>query len=172
MPEIFRTRDLIVLVKGASLTVSADAALVGGGWPGGQGAMWADSPKDEFLVTYGDGVRGAGFALWGSDEDADKFTGITEHQIAYGFITIGAGSWIILTSSFERFTLASGRTVPITYTEGDKLLWSLRGLFTNEDEWTVSADPRAPNEFYVGHVAQAPVANATSTTFLGVQTTL
>jgi len=167
MLELPRTRDLIVLKKGASFPVALHPSVIASGWAGGQGLMWDDSPKDEFRVNASDGERGGGFALKGSNEDSDVLTGMSENQTVYGFVVLCSGSWLISTRIFERLTLASGRTVPITYTPGDKLLWSLTGKLTNEDEWTVSVDPRAPNENYVGHLVQAPVEG-----FITVQTTL
>lgn len=174
MPEIFRTRDLVVFAKGAAYAVATADVMVQSGWPGGQGLSWTDSAVDEFMVTLTDGGRGAGFALWGSNEDSDQLTAITGHQVAYGFVVIGSGSWLISTSTFEVYTWASrqvGPLVPITYTPGvDKLYWSLRGYFTNEDEWTLSGDPRAPNDAPVGFVAQVP--SALTENYLTVQTTL
>jgi len=159
MPEIFRTRDVVVIFKGRTTPMAITPAMVTAGWPGGQGVMWFDSPNDQLQVDFSDGERGAGFCLWGSSEDSDVLTAITEHQLAYsGNAVIGSGGWIIMTRIFETLTLASARTVPILYTPGDKLLWSLRGLITNEDEWTVSADPRAPNDYFIGFVSQPPSA--------------
>lgn len=172
MLEIFRTRDNVVFVKGAAYTVKASSALLSAGWPGGQGLMWANGGA-EFTTTFADGGRGAGFALWGSDEESDQFTSMTASEVAVGHLVIGSGSWIISTLSFEIYTYASRVTpplVPITYLPGQKLFWSLRGLWTNEDEWTLSGDPRAPNVDPVGFVAQPP-SNITDD-YLTIQTTL
>lgn len=158
MPEIPRSRDVHVLFKGRTTTLAITPAMIAAGWPGGQGVMWNDSPVDEFRVDFSNGERGAGFALWGSNEDSDVLTGMSEQQPAYGYVVVGSGGWIIMTRIFETLTLASGRTVPIVYSYGERLLWSLRGLITNEDEWTVSADPRAPNDNTIGWVVQAPSA--------------
>ena len=173
MAEIFRTRDVVILTRGITYTLLADSALVQGGWAGGQGVRWVDSSRDEFLVTYSDGVRGAGFALWGSNEDSDQLTSTTGYQVLYGHLVVCAGSWLLMTRTFERYTLASRLSpplVPITYGVGDHLFWSLRGLFTNEDEWTISADPRAPNGNIVGNVVQIPTVAQNN--FITVQTTL
>ena len=173
MPEIFRTRDTVVFAKGAAYAVAASDAMVQGGWPGGQGLGWRDSALDEFRVSYADGGRGAGFALWGSDEDSDKLTSITGYQVAYGFVVMCSGSWLISTTSFERYTWASrqvGPLVEITYTATEKLYWSLRGLFTSEDEWTLSGDPRAPNVDFTGYVVQPP--GALTEDYMTIQTTL
>jgi hypothetical protein len=65
-----------------------------------------------------------------------------------------------MTTSFEQYTYASriggGPLVPITYNASDRLLFSLRGYFTSEDEWTLSGDPRAPNSYFIAFVIQAP----------------
>jgi hypothetical protein len=158
MPEQFRTRDCIVLVKGDSYSVTVDDAMVTGGWPGGQGVQWTSSDKDEPKVTYSDGYY-AGFLLWGSDETPDRYTAMTRNQPVYQFTTLGAGGWIIMTRTFETYTYASrvsGPLVPITYNASDRLVFSLRGYFTKEDEWTASGDPRAPNNYYIAFVVQAP----------------
>lgn len=157
MPEIFRTRDVIVFAKGDTIPATVSPLLVTEGWPGGQGVQWFDTGSDEIAVTRTDG-NGQGFILWGSDEDSDRFTGMTRNQPAYEFGTMCFGGWLLATRTFETLTLASGRTVPIVYTPNQDLLFSLNGLFTNEDEWTVSADPRAPNDNVVGVIVQPPSA--------------
>ena len=84
-----------------------------------------------------------------------------------------ASSWLISTTSFEQYTWASrqvGPLVEITYAAQDKLYWSLRGLFTSEDEWTLSGDPRAPNTDFTGYVVQPP--SALTEGYITIQTTL
>lgn len=160
MPEIFRTRDVIVFGKGDTFTVNVDDSLVASGWTGGTGAMYKASTKDEILVERSDGLY-AGFLLWGSDEVPDDFTAMTRNQLTYKFAVVGAGGWLMATTSYERFTFASrsaGPLVPLTYSASDRLVFSLRGLWTKEDEWTLSGDPRAPNDYFIGYVAQAPTA--------------
>jgi hypothetical protein len=175
MPELFRTRDVVVLFKGDSYTVSLDNQMLQSGWSGGQGVMWKDSPKDEFLVTYADGLYG-GFLLWGSDESSDKFTGYIGQHLKYGYGVFCAGGWLMSTSTFERYTYASrvgpGPLVPITYTVGERLRFSLRGLFTNEDEWTLSGDPRAPNGFFIASVVQIPTNNSMGIPYITLQTSI
>lgn len=158
MPELFRTRDCVVWVKGETLTVSVDDALVLNGWRGGTGVTFAPVVQDEVLISQSDGL-GGGFMLWGSDESSDQFTALTENQPYYGFAVIGMGAWLIATISFEQYTYASrqaGPLVPIVYNGSDPLFFSLRGLWTNEDEWQLSLDPRRPNDNVVGFVAQPP----------------
>ncbi len=172
MPEIFRTRDTVIFTKGATYPVKTSDALITAGWPGGQGLMWTDDPTGgtEFTVTFADGGRGAGFALWGSNEDSDQFTSMTGIQPIVGYLIMGSGSWIISTSSFEVYTYASriaSPLVPITYKAKQKLYWSLRGLWTIEDEWAASGDPRAPNVDPVGYVIRSPRND-----YLTIQTTL
>lgn len=173
MPEIFRSRDVVVLTKGLTFTPVVSPAMVSAGWPGGQAVAWQESPLDGFFVDFSDGVRGAGFVLWGSDEDSDKFTGLTANQVRHPHVVVGSGSWLISTRTFESYTLASrtsGPLVPLAYSVGDPLLWSNRGLFTREDEWTISGDPRAPNINMVGYVVQAP--SVATSGFMTIQTTL
>jgi hypothetical protein len=157
--ELFRSRDLIVFFKGATITVDVTETDSVQGWRGGQGFQWAPPLGDQLLATVSDGLYG-GFALWGSDEEADEFTSMTRNQPTYRFVVLGAGGWLIATSSYERYTYASrtgpGPLVPITYAPSDRLVFSLRGFFTKEDEWTLSGDPRAPNNYYIAFVAQKP----------------
>jgi hypothetical protein len=129
------------------------------GWQGGQGVRWGDSLRDEFIVTFSDGIYG-GFMLWGSNEASDQFTSMTGAQPLYGYGTFCAGGWIIATRTFEQYTYASrqaGPLVPINYAVGQRVVFSRRGFFTNEDEWSQPPiDPRAPNGYFVGSVVQLP----------------
>lgn len=173
MSGLTRTRDCIVEVKGDTYPVAISDRLAREGWKGGQGVQWAASTKDELLVDRSDGYY-AGFMLWGSDESSDQFTAMSGNQPFYRFATVCAGGWLIHTTSFERHTYASriggGALVPIVYTESDRLVFSLRGYWTKEDEWTLSGDPRAPNTFYLGFVAQAP--SALTSNYLGIQVSI
>lgn len=158
MPEIARTRDVIIFRKGDTFPVKVANSMVLGGWGGGQGVQWVSSGTDEFAVSYSDGIPN-GFLLWGSDEDSDRFTSTTMNQPAYQFAVMGFGGWVVSVKNFERYTLASRLSpplVPLTYSSSDPLYFSLRGLITKEDEWTVSGDPRAPNTLTIGVVIQAP----------------
>lgn len=135
--------------------------------------MWSDGPGSEFQVTYADGGRGSGFALWGSMEDSDRFISMVGVQPAVGYVVMGSGSWVFSTISFEVYTYTSRLAPPLvvnTYQPGQKLFWSLRGLWTVEDEWSLSGDPRAPNEDPVGFVVQPP--SSYNNHYLGIQTTL
>lgn len=174
MPEQARTRDCIILVKGDAYPVTVDEALATGGWKGGQGVQWVASAKDEFLVTYSDGYY-AGFMLWGSDESSDQFTAMTRNQPYYRFATVGAGGWHILTSSYEKYTWRSrhGLEPPgtqIVYHASDRLVFSLRGFFTKEDEWSLSGDPRAPNTYFLAFVSQAP--SPLNSDYMGIQVSI
>lgn len=171
MPEIFRSRDCIVFVKDDAYTVTVDTSMAQGGWPGGQGVQWAPSSKDEFTVTYSRGKFG-GYLVWGSDESADDLAATTRNQPHYRFATIFGGSSLMATSSYERYTLASrlvGPLVPLVYGVDDVLYLSLRGLWTKEDELTLSSDSQAPSSV-AGYVAQAP--GAANSYFLGIQTAM
>lgn len=167
-----RIRDVETLFKGDSYTVAIDQAMAQAGWQGGQFVRWVDSSQDEFIVSFSDGLYG-GFSLWGSNESSDQFTGMTGAQPLYGYITLCTGGWLIATRTFEKYTYASrqiGPLVPITYVEGVRLRISLRGLATTEDEWTLSGDPRAPNDYYIATVVQAPSSD--NNQYLTLQTSI
>lgn len=160
MPEIPRNRDCYVLVKGDTFTATVNASMASGGWRGGQGVQYTTGALDELTVTYSDGLY-CGFLLWGSDEISDKFTAMTGNQPFYRFAVIATGNWLISTTQFEKYTWASrqaGPLVPITYNPSDRLVFSLRGYWTKEDEWTLSGDPRGANSYFLGFVAQVPSA--------------
>ena len=172
MPELFRTRDVVVLFKGDAYPVAVDDAMLAQGWPGGQGVHWVDSPLDDFRVSYSDGLYG-GFLLWGSNESSDVWTALTGQQLAYGYGILCAGGWLISTSTFERYTYASrigGPLVANNYVVGERLVFSKRGLLTREDEWTATVDPRMPNQWYIANVIQVP--SAANNWYLTVQTSI
>jgi len=173
MPELIRSRDCIIMFKGDAYPVSISPAMATAGWQGGQGVMWAESSDDTMVVSISDGLY-AGFALWGSDEDSDRFTSMTKNQPTYGFCIIGAGGWLISTTAFEQYTYLSrvggGPLVPITYHESDRLVFSNQGKWTVEDEFSLSGDPRAPNNYYIGFVAQAPSPETKG--FMTIQTSI
>jgi len=160
MSDTPRFRDVVVLFKGDAYFCEISDSLAEEGWPGGQGVKWYDDPKDGFFVTRSDGYY-AGFLLNGSNESGDMFTGVTENQPYYKFATLCAGGWLIMTTSFEQYTWNSRHgigppNVPIVYQESDRLVFSNRGLWTTEDEWSLSGDPRAPNSYFIGFVIQVP----------------
>lgn len=160
MTTVLRERDVVTLVKGSTSPVLVDSSMTANGWAGGQGVTWIDSTFDEFMVTYSDGTYG-GFLLWGSNEDSDQFISSVGSQQKYQYGTLCTGTWVICVKTYEHYTYASrqaGPLVALTYTVGERLRFSLRGLFTKEDEWALSADPRAPNELFIGMVAQIPSA--------------
>jgi hypothetical protein len=160
MPEIARTRDLIIFKKGDAYAVTVSPAMAASTWLGGQGVEWFDTGKDEMAVTSTDG-RGQAFMLWGSDESSDQYTAMTRQQPHYQYGVVGFGGWVLSTLAYEEYTWASrqvGPLVPIVYSPQDVLVFSLRGRWTNEDEWTLSGDPRAPNSNAVGVVVQAPTS--------------
>lgn len=170
MPEIFRSRDCVVFYKGDSQTVAVDQAMVDGGWPGGQGVQWVDSTSDDRVVSYSTGLYG-GFLVWGSDEEGDRYTAVTRSQPHYRYATMFSGGCLIATSSYERYTYASrqaGPLVSLTYGIQDALYLSQRGLWTNEDELTLSGSPTPA--FFTGFVAQVP--KGSNRLFLGIQTSM
>lgn len=172
MTEIFRTRDCVVFFRGDSYAVNVSSTMQQNGWLGGQAVMWVDSPVNEFKVTYSDGIYG-GFFLWGSDESSDQYIAYLKNQQVYGYGVLCLGGWMISTTTYEKYTYASrqaGPLVPLVYTEGTRLRFSLRGYFTVEDEWTASGDPRAPNDFFIGSITQRPKAE--NGFYLGIQTSI
>jgi len=171
MPEFFRSRDVTMFSRDDSTTVVVSSAMASGGWPGGQGVQWVNSSEDALVVTYSHGPF-AGFLVWGHDEVGDRYTGMTQNQPHYRFATMFFGSVILSTASFEQYTLASrlvGPLVPLVYDVNEPLYFSLRGLFTNEDELTATVDPEAPSPI-VGYVAQVP--KAVNNSHLGIQTAM
>jgi hypothetical protein len=173
MTEILRSRDCIVLFKGDSTTVTVSSAMVAGGWAGGQGVQWVGVSQDDRVVTYSSGLYG-GFLVWGSDETGDRYTAMTNQQTTYRYATMFFGGSLISTSTYERYTYASrisGPLVPLVYSPNDPLYFSLRGLFTNEDELSqqTPSNPLAP-AFFVGFVAQIPKAQ--NNYWLGIQTSM
>lgn len=171
MPELFRTRDCTVLFKDTTYTVVVSSEMVAGGWPGGQGVQWAGSADGQLVVTYSKGSA-AGVLIFGSNEVGDDFSAISKNQPYWRFATMITGSSLLMVSSYEQFTRASriaGPLVPITYSPNDELYFSLRGLWTNEDERTLSGDPAAPS-VVAGYVAQVP--KASNRNFLGIQTVM
>jgi hypothetical protein len=169
--DMIRSRDCILWSKGETFTPVIDQAMVASGWPGGQGVRWTNSGINEPIVTYSDG-RWGGFLIWGSDESADQYTAMTRQQPTYQYALMVYGSPLISTSTYERYTYAS-RLVPplvaLVYTPEDRLYFSLRGLWTKEDELTLSASPFAP-AIPTGVVAQTP--KAVNEFWLGIQVTM
>lgn len=172
MSEILRGRDCVVLFAGDRQTVAVDAAMVAGGWPGGQGVQWVDVSPDVRTVTYAKGLYG-GFLVWGSDEVGDRHTAMTRNQVVYREATMFSGGSLMMTTSYERYTYASriggGPLVPLAYKPCDPLYFSLRGLWTKEDELTLSGSLMAP-AFFTGFVAQLP--KPSNQYFMGIQTSL
>jgi len=174
MPEIIRARDAVVFFYGDRQTVTVDSTMVNLGWPGGQGVQWVDAPAgvDDRVVSFSKGLYG-GFLIWGSDEVGDKFTAMTRQQPYWRYATMFSGGCLISTTSYERYTYASRLIgppyVPLVYAPNDILYLSLRGLWTKEDELTLSGDPLAP-AFFVGFVSQVP--KPVNSFFLGIQTSM
>lgn len=172
MPEIFRSRDCVAFFKGDCQPVAVSPAMVAGGWVGGQAVQWVADPSDEPTVTYSNGLYG-GFLLFGSNELGDDYASMTRSQPTYRFATFGSGGWLISTIAYERYTYASriggGPLVPLVYGPNEPLYFSLRGLWTKEDELTLSLSLLAP-AFFTGFVSQVP--KASNKFYLGIQTSL
>ena len=175
--DIIRGRNCVIFINGDTQTVTVDAAMLAGGWVGGQGVQWVHSSTDERTVTYSKGLYG-GFLLWGSNESADQFTAMTGQFLKYQEAVIVSGRAIMSTVAYEKYTYASrvahalnplAPLVPLVYAPKDLLYFSLRGLWTKEDELTLSGDPLAPC-FFTGFCAQRPKEN--NQFFLGIQTSM
>ena len=174
MSDTPRFRECVVLYKGDAYFCEISDALALSGWHGGQGVQWSSNPKDGFFVTNSDGYY-AGFMLNGSNESGDQYTGLTQNQPHYKIGTLCAGGWLIMTTSFETYTWNSRHgigpaNVPIVYNESDRLVFSNRGYWTNEDEWALSGDPRAPNNYFIGFIIQVP--SAATDYFMTIQTSI
>lgn len=166
MPEIARTRDCILFYKGD--IYPAETQLTS--WLGGQGAMWVTVPGDRRMLTVSDG-RFGGIFLWGSNEASDQYNAMTGQFLRYGYAILAAGGNLISTTTYERYTYASRLIpplVPLVYTAGNPLYFSLRGYWTPEDEMTLSGHPMAPASVS-GYTAQIP--KESNRHFLGVYTT-
>jgi len=172
MPEIIRSRDCVVFFKGDTQPVIVSPDMLSLGWSGGQGVQWVDSTTDERMVTFSSGLYG-GFLIWGSDESADQFTAMTQQQLVYQYAIMLSGGCLMATTSYERYTYSSrllgGPYVPLVYQANDILYLSKRGLWTKEDELTISGDLLAP-AFFTGFVAQVP--KSVNNNFLGIQTSM
>ena len=138
----------------------------------GQGVQWAASTKDEFLVTYPTDTTPASCS--GAQTKRVTSSRRCREPPFYRFATCGAGGWHISTRSYERYTYASrtggGPLVPISYNASDRLVFSLRGYWTKEDEWTLSGDPRGSNSYYIGFVTQVP--SAATEFYMGIQVSI
>ena len=137
---------------------------------GGLGVQWSAGVNDERTVDTSTGLYG-GMLFFGSGEEADQLTSLSDSQQTYRYATFCAGGWLISTSTYEKFTYASriggGALVPLVYNINDPLYYSLRGYWTNEPESTIAGG--TPN-FFTGFVAQVP--KRSTNYWLGIQTGL
>ena len=172
MTEIVRSRDLVLFFKGDAYPATPGPNMMASGWKGGQGVTWVAGKNDEITVEISDGRYGA-IALYGSDEVADRYTGLSGGQAAARYLTVILGGNLITTSTYERYTLASrigpGPLVPLVYVPNQILYLSLRGYWTSEDEAALSGKPWGSN-FFTGFVSQVP--KASNDYYLGVQTSM
>lgn len=159
--DLVRGRDCVIFIKGDVHAFKASPALIAGGWVGGQGLTWVQGATDEPTIGYSNGLYG-GVAIWGSDEQADRYTAMTGQQLAYGYVVLMVGRALFSTVAFEQYTYQSrvggGPLVPLVYHPSDLLYLSKRGYWSNQDELTITGDSNAP-AFYTGFVAQVPKAN-------------
>lgn len=171
--DILRGRDCVMFGRGDSHMVTADAAMVEKGWPGGIGVQWVDSDLEEPVVTFSSGLYG-GFVFAGSEEPGVEMTAEDGLEIAHPMATVMfAGNCLISTSTYERYTyesrMSGGPLVPLVYRPADPLYFSLQGFWTKEDELTLSGSPLAP-AFFTGFTYGVP--QPSNQFFLGIQTSL
>ena len=163
--------DVEVLQKDATRPVGPSTGLLATGWPGGLGVCWGTTTKDSLIVTPSTGPFASGFLLWGSSESGNQYIGFTSTPTQHQIAVMCSGAWVILTSTYEKYTWASrqaGPLVEVAYTLNAPLYFSRRGYFTVEDEADLVADPLGPS-IPVGFVART---RSLPDGKLGVQTTL
>lgn len=134
LPEL--SRDLVLLVKGDSMTVAVDPGLAASGWPGGMFAKYTVSPTGFPTVMKADG-RYCGFFIFGSDEDADQLTGMELQNVVYSYVVLQFGGNVAYVRVFETLGYAArhgGPQTALVYTPNQLLYISENGLVTNENE--------------------------------------
>ncbi len=136
--------DTETFLSGNTYPVTIHNTLLSTGWVGGQGVMWTQGPVP--TVTCSDG-RPAGFLLYGSAEPP-HFSSDHISKQRYGISFICFDNWVVAVRAFERYTWLSRQSGPLvhqTYNPSQRLRFSLRGLWTAEDEWSLTSDFRGLN---------------------------
>lgn len=135
LPEL--ARDLVLMVKGDSMTVQVSDELDAEGWAGGIFAKYTTPVGGFPTVTRADG-RYCGFFIFGSDEQADQFTAMTRQNVVYSYVTLQFGGNVAYTRTFEEYGYLArnglGPMVPLVYTPNQLLYISENGKVTNENE--------------------------------------
>lgn len=138
------TRDLVFLYKGDNITVKTNPALTASGWDGGQFVRWYADGTGELTIALANGVF-CGFLPFGSDEDSDQFTALTESDVTYKKAVLYFGGNIYYTRTYETETYKSRHAIdpytPLVYTANQILYVSENGKLTNEDESDPAVNP-------------------------------
>jgi hypothetical protein len=167
------TDDLVILIKGDSLTVSAGPNLRVSGWHGGQWVRYiTPTGVDEFVVEASDGNSVAGFLLFPSEnydpqnsESQANYIGTqlrTEQGSVAGASTVAmyAGGGRFMFRHFETVALVGAGTRTgglIAYTLHDFLKISENGLLCNDSDANLNAAGIA-NPVTVGMCSAVPAA--------------
>lgn len=141
--EGYASRDLVLFHKGDTATFKIHPSLANRGWSGGQFLRWVDDGSGEPCLGLADG-RYCGFAAFGSDEVADRFTTMTRQNEVYQYVGLFFGGNFIATRTYEKYTYASrhsGPLVPLTYESQQFLYVSENGKITPEDESDPAVNP-------------------------------
>lgn len=135
LPEL--ARDLVLMVKGDSFTVQVADELAQTGWAGGQFVKYTTPVGGFPTVNQADG-RYCGFFIFGSDEQADQFTSMTQQNTLYNYAVLQFGGNVFYTRTFEELGYLArnglGPAVPLVYTPNQFLYISENGKITNENE--------------------------------------
>lgn len=154
LPEL--ARDLVLMVKGDSMTVQVAQSLVDSGWDGGMFAKYTFPVGGFPTIEKADG-RYCGFFIFGSNEQADQFTAMTQQNTTYSYVVLQFGGNVAYTRTFEEYGYLArhglGPNVPLVYTPNQLLYISENGQVTNENESDLGVYP--PHNFPDG----TPVPN-------------
>ena len=154
LPEL--ARDLVLMYKGDSTTVQISDDLAASGWSGGTFGRYVTPVGGFPTVGRADG-RYCGFFIFGSDEQADQFTAMTQQNVIYSYATLQFGGNWFYTRTYEEFGYLArhglGPYVPLVYQPNQFLYISENGISTNENESDQSLFP--PHNFPDG----TPVPN-------------
>jgi len=107
------------------------------GWAGGEFFRWVDIGNGTPCVDIADG-RYCGFSAFGSSEDGDQYTAMTNQNTVYDYANLYFGGTFFYTRTYERYGYMArhglGPMVPLVYTSSQYLYVSENGRITPEDE--------------------------------------
>lgn len=180
LPEL--SRDMVLMVKGDSMTVVLDPSLVASGWTGGTFAKYTTTLTGFPTIAKSDG-RYCGFFLFGSDEEADQLTGMELQNVVYSYAVLQFGGNVAYLRHYEKFGYAArhgGPQVALVYTPNQLLYVSENGLVTNENESDLGVfgahnfpdgTPVVDKSFIAFGLCFAPPSALTSD-YIGIQTNI